>query len=213
MSAHYPSPPMKIFAGIGALVAWFAVILQLYLIILHREMPVPATLLHFFSFFTIQVNILSAFCYTALWFSKTRWGKIFSRPKTLTAVTAYIIIVGAVYNLVLRSLWQPEGWQWLADELLHSVSPLFFFFFWIVFVPKYSLRWTDTIKWLIYPLLYLVYILVRGAITALYPYPFMEVTTLGYPQVLLNSLMVAGSFLGVSLLLVALGKLQVKNRE
>lgn len=213
MSSPYPSPLMKMFAGIGALTGWFAVSLQLYLIICHREMSVPATLVSFFSFFTIQTNILAAFCYTAVWFSKTRWGKIFSRPKTLTAVSAYIIIVGAVYNLVLRSLWQPEGWQWLADELLHTVAPLFFFFFWIVFVPKYSLRWSNVWRWLIYPLCYLLYILVRGSITHLYPYPFVDVTALGYPQVLLNSLIVAASFLGVSLLLVALGKLQVRNRE
>ncbi|MFZ5976285.1 MULTISPECIES: Pr6Pr family membrane protein [unclassified Hydrotalea] len=33
--------------------------------------------------------------------------------------------------------------------------------------------------WLIYPLLYLVYILIRGSFSGFYPYPFVNVLQIG----------------------------------
>lgn len=43
---------------------------------------------------------------------------------------------------------------------------------------------------------------VVGAIFGFYPYPFIDVTALGYPQVLLNSFVLAIGFLVMGLLLV-----------
>jgi hypothetical protein len=57
-----------------------------------------------------------------------------------------------------------------------------------------------------HPLLYLVYSLIRGAITGIYLYPFVEVGKLGYARVALNAVMLLLAFLGTSLLLVAIGR-------
>ena len=86
----------------GALLAWAAVLLQLFLILQNRTVSVTETLLRFFTFFTILSNLLVAICFTvtAMW---SRYpGAFFARPVVQSAVTVYIIIVGVVYNLVLR---------------------------------------------------------------------------------------------------------------
>ena len=53
------------FIAIIAVFSWFAVLLQLYLIIINRVASFPETVVRFFSFFTIQSNILVGlmFCF------------------------------------------------------------------------------------------------------------------------------------------------------
>jgi len=130
------------------------------------------------------------------------------KPGILTAVTLYISIVGLVYQLVLRSIWSPTGMQKLVDELLHSVMPLFVIVFWYLYENHKTTSWKSFPKWLIFPSLYLVYILIRGHFSNYYPYPFMDVTQLGFNKVLLNSgilvlvfVAVAFGFVGISSLL------------
>ncbi len=198
----------RTFICIGITTGWFAVFFQLYLLILNRKLDVLQTVIQFFSYFTILTNILVALCFTVLlFFTRSKWGRFFSKPQTLTAIAVYIAIVGLVYNLVLRFLWAPQGMQRMVDELLHSFNPVWFVIYWLLFVRKNSLQWKDVFPWLLYPLAYCVYIMIRGALSGLYPYPFIDVTAIGYPQTLINTAGLCGVFLLFSLLLVGLGKL------
>lgn len=191
-----------------AAVAWFAVILQLYLMLLHTKNPIGETLLRFFSYYTILTNVLVAvYCTVLLLKPSGRLGRFFLKPASATAITVYITIVGLVYNLVLRHLWNPAGWQWMVDELLHVGVPLLFILYWLMVIPKSGLRYKNAGAWLIYPAVYAVCIFVRGAGSGFYPYPFVDVVSLGYPRALLNSALLAGGFLLVSVLFVALGRL------
>jgi hypothetical protein len=199
----------QIFLLTGAFLGRLAVILQFYLILVNREASVPETIIRFFSFFTILTNILLTVCYTSLLLSPlSAWGNFFSRPTTLTAITVYMTIIGIVYNLVLRFLWNPEGVQRLTDELLHVVNPGLFLLFWILFVSKTGLQWKHVFNWLLYPLVYIVFILVRGSFSGFYPYPFSNVSHLGYPKVFINSAKIISASLLISLLFVGVGKWQ-----
>jgi hypothetical protein len=205
---------IRFFSAIGAIVAWSAVILQLYLIIVNRTVSVPETLLRFFTFFTILCNILVAICFTVFAFKPgSEKGNFFSRPGVLSAVAVYIAVVGIVYQLILRPLWEPQGLQMIVDELLHSVMPAYFILFWFLFVPKLTLRWQQILPWLIFPLCYLIIILLRGAVAGYYPYPFVNVTKLGYGKVFLNCGIVLIAFLFFSVLLVGIGKLSKKASD
>jgi hypothetical protein len=202
------------FFPIIAIVGWFAVFLQLYLIILNRAASLPETIVRFFSFFTIQTNILVAICFTFLWLKpKSKWGLFFSKPKNTTAITLYITIVGLVYNAILRFLWAPTGSQKVADELLHSVIPILVLLYWILFVPKKALEFKNIFPWLIFPTVYLVYTLIRGAFFSFYPYPFVDVILLGYNSVLLNSFFMLLAFLFLGTLFIGIGKLRSRNLE
>ncbi len=197
----------KTYLGIISVLGWFALITQFYLIILNRVASILETIIRYFSFFTLLTNILVALCATILLLKPlSRWGKFFSNRKTLTALTVYIVIVGFVYNLILRFLWKPEGLQHVVDELLHTLIPILFLLYWIVSVPKSELKWKDVLVWLIYPLIYVLYILLRGAMSGFYPYPFINVIDLGYNNVAINICLIASAFLFLSLLLVAIAK-------
>lgn len=202
------------FFAIIAIVGWFAVVLQLYLIILNRVASLPETMVRFFSFFTIQTNILVAICFSFLWLKpKSKWGLFFSKPKNTTAITLYITIVGLVYNVILRFLWVPTGYQKIADELLHLVIPILVLVYWILFVPKKTLEFKNIFPWLIFPAVYLVYTLIRGAFFSFYPYPFVDVVLLGYGKVLLNSFFMVLAFLFFGTLLIGIGKIKRMNSK
>ncbi|MHB8209187.1 Pr6Pr family membrane protein [Mucilaginibacter sp.] len=203
----------KVFLYIIALMGIIAIILQLYVTIINRVIPVVATLVKYFSFFTIQVNILVTACAICMLFSpKSLWGKFFSRISVISALTVYIIIVSLIYNLVLRQIWNPQGLQKFGDELLHVVMPGLFILFWIFCTSKQNLKWNVGL-WLIYPLIYAAYIIIRGTLTGAYPYPFMDAGNLGYVKVFLNTGGLVIVFLSFSLLLVALGKLLAKTED
>src|ERR1044071_1883578 len=105
LTIHYNRKYMAFIAG----TAWFALIGQLYLILVNRTTTIPETLLRFFSFFTILSNIIVALSLSTLLVGPNgKWGRFFSKPSTLTAITVYITVVGAIYNGILRFLWAPQ---------------------------------------------------------------------------------------------------------
>jgi hypothetical protein len=190
---------------IFAIIAWFAVIVQFYLMMDNRVASVPETIIRFFSFFTILTNTLVAVYFTIQSLAKNQKG-FWLQPGTLTAITVYILVVGLVYQLVLRQIWEPEGMQKIVDELLHSVNPVLVLIFWSLYEKRDNIRWNQLPYWLIYPLIYLVYILTRGQLSGFYPYPFINVTDLGMKQVLVNSFFLLLLFLGLSAGLVWVAK-------
>ena len=125
----------------------------------------------------------------------------------VTAITLYIIVVGATYNIILRQLWSPQGLQLIVDELLHSVIPVFFIVYWLICIPKGELEWKNVLSWLIYPLVYFICVLFRGALPGYYPYPFLDVMKLGYNKVGLNSAILCGLFLLLGSILLLCDKL------
>ncbi|NCU04093.1 MAG: hypothetical protein GXC73_08920 [Chitinophagaceae bacterium] len=202
----------KRFIQIGiAAIAWFAVILQLYLQIINRTTVVSEALIRFFSYFTILTNIIVAVCFTSLTWQKGKAFHFFNNPGRLTAVTVYILIVGLVYNLVLRSLWQPQGLQLLADNLLHSVTPLFTIIYWFVYASAQNINWKEPVAWMLYPLFYLIYVMIRGSFSDFYPYFFIDVSKLGYAKAFTNAVYVTLAFLVVSYILIMLGKFRKKQ--
>lgn len=139
-------------------------------------------------------------------------GAFFSGSQTLTAITVYILIVGIIYNIILRFLWQPAGIQKLVDELLHSVIPLLFLLYWWFAADKRNLQWKQVFPWLIFPLVYLVYILTRGSFSGFYPYPFVNVDQIGIAKVILNSIGITLAFTITGVILTAAGKWQYRRQ-
>ena len=197
-----------LFLLVLTLLSWAAVLLQFFLLMKNRKMEVFPTIIQFFSYFTILTNILvAAYSTVVLWSPLSKVGRWFSQPTKATALAVYITIVGAVYNTILRFLWAPQGLQKMTDEALHTIIPVLFILYWLICVPKKTLEWKTVFPWLLYPLTYLGYILLRGSLSSLYPYPFIDVTAIGYQKVLLNCLILSFVFLVVGLLFIGIGKL------
>lgn len=177
--------------AVAATLGWAGLGIQLYLILYARwsiEASLLGGLMSFFSYFTVLTNTLVAAvltCELSTRDSATRRGLL--RPWVRSGVAVSIAIVALAYSLLLRHLWHPEGWQWLADELLHDVMPLLYLVYWWFWVPKGTLRFWHVAWWAIYPLAYFGYSLLRGHELAVYPYPFIDVDKLGYAQVFINA--------------------------
>ena len=151
-----------------ALVAWGGLALQ-YVIFADRVGLGLATW-RFFGFFTILSNIGIAGIATAI--ALGHQNKLAGDRARLMGLTA-IVTVGFVYSILLRSTWNPQGLQKLADVALHDVTPLLFAILWAL-MQHGDLKWSD-MKWaLTPPALYLAYALGRGAIDGWYPYYFLN---------------------------------------
>jgi hypothetical protein len=203
-----PVPIQRLYAGFLALAGWFALAGQAFINLNSNLASLPEIIIRYVSYFTLLTNGLVAVCCTILALRPgSRRGLFFSRPGTLTAVTLYITVVGIVYNVVLRFLWNPDGFQRMVDELLHTVIPFLFILYWLLYTPKGGLKWKMIWPWMIYPLVYAAFILVRGSLSGFYPYPFLDISRLGMDQVALNMAGVTGVFFLCSLLFVGAGKL------
>jgi hypothetical protein len=205
----------RAFLTVAALLGWFALTLQLILTIqlaVEHGRSVPAALWQWIGYFTITTNILAAVALSASAIGPRGAAmRFFGRPDVHTMTAMSIVIVSVIYNLLLRQLWHPHGWQLLADVLMHDVMPLVFLLHWWLATPKASLRWQQVGAWQIYPAAYFVYALARGAVNGWYPYPFLDVATLGYLQVLINAVVILLAFVAVALLLVALARWQARG--
>jgi hypothetical protein len=195
-----------ILLSILAISGWFAIISQFYLILQNDQVTSAQATLNFFSYFTILTNIIVAVCVTMQLFGVQNR---FTNESTTTAIAVYIAIVGITYNLILRSIWSPEGLQKITDELLHTSTPLLFVVYWLVFIPKHDLRWSDAFPWLIYPLVYSAYTLIHGVISNWYPYPFIDPNNVGWTSVGVNSIFVLIAFLVVSWIFIAIKRSRV----
>lgn len=198
-----------------AIVCWLALGGQLFLLIHNSPgngLSVAGAIGRFFHFFTILSNLLVASSITLpLLAPRSRSAIFFRQPWVVAAITLYILVVGLVYNVVLRSTWSPQGLQKLIDEALHVIVPLLYFVYWLLFVPRGRLTLIHPLKWLIFPACYLVYVLLRGYWEGFYPYPFVDVQQLGYFDVLRNCLGLLLVFLLLGYLLFGLDKMRANS--
>lgn len=189
----------RIVGGFLALLAGVAVVLQLVLILQTDQGGTAAILLRFVSFFTILSNMLVAGVCVAVAAGR-------ARPRWRGAAALYIAVTGAIYSIILASLWSPTGAQKVADELLHHAVPAAYVLAWLVFAPHRQLIWSDALRWLVFPAVYLGWTIARGEVTGEYPYPFVDIAQLGASQVALNCLGIGVLFAVLGLVFVAIDR-------
>ncbi|MEX6632210.1 Pr6Pr family membrane protein [Hyphococcus lacteus] len=198
----------RLFASAIALTALTALITQFFVSTETMGSPGLATVLwRMLGFFTVLTNILVVFTFARTAISGQRNG-----PVWIGGLTLWICAVGAVYHAVLATLWNPEGLAWWADQGLHTAVPILVLIWWLGFADKTGLRPYSALMWLVWPLVYCAYALTRGTVSGFYPYPFIDVATLGTGQVALNIAMLIIAFGLGGLGLVAIARL-LSNRS
>ena len=182
--------------GLHALVVLTGVITQLFVtsgVMGGRYESAATRMANVFAYFTIQSNLIVGATSLLLAIRPRRTSTVFWTLR-LDGVLA-IAVTGIVFHLVLAGLHDLTGWAWVADFLLHTASPLLGVLGWLLFGPRGSVT-PRIIGWsVVYPLAWAAFTLVRGAIDGFYPYPFIDVTALGYPLVAVNCLLIAVLFL------------------
>lgn len=142
--------------------------------------------LRFFSYFTIQSNLLAAGTALTLIARPDRDGRTWRVLRVAAVVGMTVTFV--VYMIVLRPIVHLQGIVKLTDIAFHYVAPPLTVFGWLLFGPWPRIDSASLLRHLAWPFGYLAYVLVLGAITGWYPYPFIDVDKLGYSRTLLNAL-------------------------
>ena len=208
-SSLTPSSLTRALAITLALLGWVAVLTQLYLSI---EAEVRAGkgaafgVLMYTWYFTLLSNIFCAAVATAYMLSaNAREGlQSLCSPWVISAATLAIVMTGSIYFFVLRNQYNPQGVNFWVNSALHYVIPPLFAWFWWRVVPRRALVWSDVFRMLAYPVAYLLYLIVRGEATGMYPYFFVDVPRIGYASALSNAAAISGVFAVSAALLVAL---------
>jgi len=185
------APISAVAAGLLAAVAWFGVLLQLWLSIRLARVngtPVISGLVSYLGYFTVLTNIFVALVCTAgsLRQHPPRRSSLYRLP-LVGCSTAAILVVGIGYHALLRESWNPQGLQWVADVVLHYAVPAGALLHWLVYRHDERVVWWGPLSWCWYPLVYFIYVMLRGEILSSYPYPFIDVLTLGYARSVINA--------------------------
>lgn len=191
-----------------AVIGWATLALQLYLTVSANLAIGNAFLtgvLRNFSFFTVLTNTIVAIVLTASLLPSGARSRL-SNASTRAAVAAYIAMVGILYSLLLRHVWDPQGPQKLADIVLHDVMPVAYVLFWVTFWRTGTLSWSIVPSWMVYPLGYLGYCMVHGAIAGWYPYHFIDAGQIGYGRVIVNAVVITAAFTILCVVVVAIDR-------
>ncbi|MDQ2836977.1 MAG: Pr6Pr family membrane protein [Actinomycetota bacterium] len=160
--------------------------------------PISTRIIRFFSYFTVDSNILCAITAATLVANPDRDGRIW-RVLRLNALVG-ITVTGLIYVTLLRPVVNLSGLPKLTDIGMHYVVPLAMVIGWLLFGPRPRIDTATLLPSLIYPAAYIGYTIAHGAASHWYPYPFTDVTTLGYPVTIRNGVGVCVLLLGVSAL-------------
>lgn len=150
---------------------------------------------NYFSFFTIISALLSVVALTAAASWSLRHPGSSREPFAIAVgmaiVTGPVLLLGVVYNALLRglpsavALGDSGGIALLdryATEVLHVVLPLYFVFDLLLAPRRRALPWWSLAVLIAYPLAWVAYTMVRGELVAnpdgsapwWYPYPFLD---------------------------------------
>lgn len=186
--------------AVTATLAATALLVQLILVMLGDDGGPVARVVRFLSYFTVESNILVAVVCALLARDPSRD----SRPLRVAHLDSVlcITVTGLVYVSVLRGTVELEGLELATDFVFHTLVPVLALVGWVLFGPHG--RWSTGIlrSALVFPVVFLAWTLVRGAVVGEYPYPFIDVTALGYPRALLNAVAVTALFAVLSGLLL-----------
>jgi len=152
-------------------------------------------------FFTILTNAITLLL--MVWIALGR--PVSSR--IVKAVIIAIVCVGVIYHALLAHLVSLNGLDLWADHGTHTFVPILSGLWWIFVAPKPEFRWVDIGLWILWPVVYCIYILVRANYSGFYPYPFLNVPEIGWNGLLVNVAGLLVGFIVVGFLLTGAGRL------
>lgn len=149
---------------------------------------------HFFSFYTNWTNILLVLIFLDLF----KGFSGLSSPVTCVTGLSSIIMVMIVYHFLLSATHHPVGIDKVTNVIMHYIVPVIFTLFWITCRHIGDLNWSDLYKFILFPMAFLVFTYVKAAITAEYPYDFLNYNLNGFSGVapIIGAIVVLILFLG-----------------
>jgi len=157
-----------------------------------------------FCYFAVQSNIIVGATAALLAVRLDHPSTVF-RVFRLAGLIA-IAITFVVFHLALAHLQDLRGAAAFADGLLHTVVPVLAVSGWLVFGPRRAISWRIAALAVLFPLCWVAFALVRGALIDFYAYPFIDVRVLGYARVLGNVVLIGLLFFALAAVALTLDR-------
>lgn len=148
---------------------------------------------NFYVYYTNLSNyICIAFMFVSLFYTMKKANQKEDGPITLAPAFKFtcmimIMVTFFVYNILLAKDYGVVAYFTSISNLtLHVILPIMFVLDWVLFYEHGETKWSYPLLSLIMPLVYVAFILVRGAIinhataAVVYPYFFLDLDTLGW---------------------------------
>jgi hypothetical protein len=167
--------------------------------------------INYFSKFTILSNCLTVGIFFYCGFRKEE--KSFRIDSLRGAILLYMLITGIVYAVLLEAKQTDLSYPWISI-MLHRVMPLAVIISWLVYPPSFILRFKDTLYWIIFPVIFVLYTLIRGYFVHWYPYDFLDPNLKGYLGVFAYFIAIAlfGQLLSFAIIFVG-NKFRLKSLQ
>ena len=157
----------------------------------------------FFAFFTIQSNLVGVAAFS--WLVARGDGPRSRALELLRAGAAvYLSVTFFVVIFLLSGVDVQLQLVWV-DVVLHKIFPVIVVADLILDPPRTRLVAQDIVTLLIYPLVWTLFTVIRGAVDGWYPYPFLDPTHGGYAQVAVTIVAVLIGFIVIAAAIIWIG--------
>jgi len=165
----------------------------------------------FFAYFTIQSNLIGVVALA--WAIATR-DRRRSRGLELLrgAAAVYLTVTFFVVIVLLSDVDVSLELTWV-DFVLHKLFPIVVVADWLIDPPVVRLGVRDALIWLVYPIVWAVLTVARGAVDGWYPYPFLDPANGGYGKVTITVVLITVGFVVLALLFAWLGNARARRIE
>ncbi|MGV8970654.1 MAG: Pr6Pr family membrane protein [Microbacteriaceae bacterium] len=201
---------MKIFVGLLRLAVAAGVATAIVATFFDTASRATIIPFNFFGFFTMQSNIFAG-AVVAVTAVTVLMGRKQSKGLELARAcgTTYIALVGIVYNTLLTGLEGGVSLEW-ANWVLHVAFPIYAVLDWVLFSDRAAQPWKRFWIVLIYPIAWLLVVLVRGATDGWVPYPFLSpAQDGGYATVAIYCVVIALGFAAVGAAVWAISRVRL----
>lgn len=169
---------------------------------LKLHVDASADVVNFFSYFTNLSNLLAA---TMLVVAALRIARGATLDLMRGIAVVAIALVGLVFGALLRDADLGALLPWI-NAVLHYLMPFVVVLDWLLDPPRSRLGSRQLLIALAFPVVYLAYVMIRGAATGWYPHPFLNpVKVAGYGGVAAYATGIAVAFVVVGWALFAIG--------
>lgn len=152
---------------------------------------------HLYQFFTITTNTL------VLWvMASIAMGKPVHRVVIHSTVVS-IMGVGIIFHALLSHAGAQGGLDGLANLITHTFVPILSLVWWLAHADMKATKWRDSFFALLWPIAYCVYALIRAEFSNFYPYPFIDLSKLGWGGLVQSVFNLSLAFLVLALLTIA----------
>ena len=164
-----------------------------------------ARVANLFTYFTIDSNLLVVVTSALVAAGRAR-DQTWFRALWVASLLA-ISITALVFHVVLAPMLPAlHGALAVANALVHTVAPLLFVAGWVMLGPRGVFQVRSVAASLLFPLAWLLFTLIRGAVSDYYPYPFLDVAAIGYARGLAHVGLVAVLLLALALALAGIDR-------